>query len=178
MAAFPQPPASVVDLRARSAPGRGGTRRFSRRTPPPFHLRPGLLVEVLGLYDELRRLNHTVDRFERAAKDELERDADGDRGAARLLEQTRFLAATFRGYEERMAASGGVDEHALRAALLQSTSPAPLRRVIVTVADRAGDLDGLWPADFDLLARLPALENVDIISTAAVLSAGFHDRDS
>ena len=36
---------------------------------------------------------------------------------------------------------------------------APARRpfttIVVTMGDRLSDPDGLWPADFDLLARLP-----------------------
>jgi RecB family exonuclease len=51
-----------------------------------------------------------------------------------------------------------------------------MRRVIVTVADRIADGDGLWPADFDLLTRLPGLHQLDVVSTEAVLAAGFIER--
>ena len=34
----------------------------------------------------------------------------------------------------------------------------------------------MWPADFNLLTCLPGLEQVDVITTDAVLAAGFHER--
>ena len=34
----------------------------------------------------------------------------------------------------------------------------------------------MWPADFDLLARLPALERIDVVATEALLRAGLHER--
>jgi hypothetical protein len=61
-------------------------------TPAPFTLRPGLVAEVLQLYDALRRQLRTVHRFEEYLSEELERDVDIDRGAVRMLQQTRFLA--------------------------------------------------------------------------------------
>jgi RecB family exonuclease len=142
----------------------------------PFRLRAGLLAEMLALYDDLRRRDVSLDSFERRLTRELERDADVDRGAARLLWQTRFLAAAFRGYESRRAGSAALDEHALRALLLESSPVRPLIHVIVTVGERASDTGGLWPADFDLLARLPGLSVVDIVATHASLAAGLFDR--
>lgn len=142
----------------------------------PFRLRAGLLVEMLGLYDDLRRRDVSVDAFERLLTSELERDADSDLGAERLLKQTRFLAAAFRGYEARRDASGAVDEYALREQLLHAGVARPLRHVIVTAGDRTLDSSGLWPADFDLLTRLPLLERVDIIATHATIAAGLLDR--
>ncbi|MBI4476607.1 MAG: PD-(D/E)XK nuclease family protein, partial [Acidobacteria bacterium] len=64
------------------------------------------------------RLNRSVETFDRIMTDDLAPAADLDRGASRLLVQTRFLAAAFRGYERRLAASGSFDEHALRERLL------------------------------------------------------------
>ena len=55
-------------------------------------------------------------------------------------------------------------------------SARPLRRVVVTVADRLADSDGLWPADFDVLTRLPGLERLDLVCTEAVLAAGYIER--
>ena len=46
----------------------------------------------------------------------------------------------------------------------------------VTVADQAADASGLWLADYDLLARMPGLERLDLIATENVLAAGFHER--
>jgi len=142
----------------------------------PFRVRAGLLVQMLALYDDLRRRNISIDTFERLVAGDLERDAEVDRGAERLLRQTRFLAAAFRGYEARLAASGAVDEHALRAELLKSEPGRPMRHVIVTVGDRWLDPSGLWPADIDLLTQMPLLERVDIVATRGTIAAGLFDR--
>ena len=142
---------------------------------PPFNLRPGLVVEILALYDELRRRHRTVADFDRLMTGALEPGAEYDRGAARLLAQTRFLSAAFAEFERSLAALDAVDEHAIRARALES--PRPLyRHVIVTVADQAADRRGLWTADFDLLARMPHLTTVDVVATEALLEAGFHQR--
>ena len=61
---------------------------------------------MLDFYDAVRRHLRTVDDFERVAITELERDAESDRGAARMLEQTRFLVAAFRAYESPLDAAG------------------------------------------------------------------------
>ena len=60
-------------------------------TPAPFRLRSGLILEILSLYDELRRCGRTVEDFERHMIGSLEPVADTDRGAERMLRQTRFL---------------------------------------------------------------------------------------
>ncbi len=143
---------------------------------PPFELRPGLVPAIVGFYDDLLRQEGTVDSFERLVVADLEPSAELDRGARRLLRQTRFLAATFRGFEERMARTGRLDEHGLRRRALDDGLARPLVHIVAAVADHAADPDGLWPADVDLLARLPALERVDIVATEAVLGAGFHQR--
>ncbi len=52
---------------------------------------------MLALYDALRRQRRTVARFEEFLTDELAHS--DDRGAVRLLAQTRFLADAFRRYE-------------------------------------------------------------------------------
>jgi hypothetical protein len=147
----------------------------SGRMPPPFRLRPGLLMEMLAFYDDLRRCGASVETFERLVAGDLERDAEVDRGAARLLSQTRFLAAAFRTYETRRDAMDAVDESVLRSRLLEGASPRPLRHVIVTVAARSLDPAGLWPADFDLLARIPGLERIDVVATRATIAAGLLD---
>jgi RecB family exonuclease len=142
---------------------------------PPFNLRPGLIGEILGLYDELRRRHRTVADFERLMTDRLESSAEFDRGAARLLAQTRFLAATFVLFEAAVATVPAVDEHGVRALALMS--PRPLyRRVVITVGDQAADRHGLWATDFDLLTRMPGLEAIDVVATEALLAAGFYER--
>lgn len=144
--------------------------------PPPFRLRPGLQREVLGFYDTLRRHRRTVDDFERLVIGDLEPRAESDRGAERMLQQTRFFLATLRAYEARVAHSGGLDEHALREVLLASGGPSFFEQVVVTVGDRLCDPPGLFAADFDLLTRISSLEQVDVIATEATLAAGFHER--
>jgi len=142
---------------------------------PPFNLRAGLIGGILGLYDELRRRHKTVADFDRLMTGALEPGADYDRGAARLLAQTRFLATTFETFEQAIGAVDGVDEHRVRERAL--ASPAPLyRHVIVTVADQAADRRGLWTADFDLLARMPHLEAIDVVATEALLETGYYER--
>ena len=141
---------------------------------PPFAVRPGLVAEMLALYDALRRQLRTVARFEEFLTDELA--ASDDRGAVRMLAQTRFLAEAFRGYEARAAASGALDEHALRDRLLQEEPARPLQRVVVTVTDRVADPAGLWPADLDLLTRLPGLTRLDVVATETRLAGGWLER--
>src|SRR5260370_38389065 len=82
---------------------------------PPFNLRPGLIAEILALYDELRRRHKTVAAFDRLMTDTLESSAAYDRGAARLLAQTVFLTATFQAFERALAKVAGADEHTARA---------------------------------------------------------------
>ena len=139
-------------------------------------LRPGLVAEVLRFYDQLRRQRQTVTRFEELLEETLERDAEFDRGAARMLQQTRMLAATFRSYERRIAACDACDEHSLRALLMVQPAVPPLRAAVVTVADWIAEPGGLNGADFDLLARLPGLETIDVVATEEVLGSGFHQR--
>jgi RecB family exonuclease len=143
---------------------------------PPFRLRPGLIVQMLAFYDELHRRGRTLEAFERLMLDALEPSAEIDRGAARMLEQTRFLLGAFREYEARAAATSRLDEHALRRLALSGAGRSPFVHVIVTIGDRIADPHGLWTADFDLLARLPALERLDVIATERTLASGYHQR--
>ena len=144
--------------------------------PPPFRLRPGLLVEMLRFYDELRRRRKTIDDFDRLLTGDLASYAEYDRGAERLLRQTRFLAAAFRAYEARAAHSGGSDEHTMRRILLERAAQRPIAHVIVTTGDEIADAGGLWPADFDLLSRMPGLARLDVIVTEEQLAGGLHQR--
>ncbi len=165
-------------------------------TPAPFRLRPGLIVEILAFYDELRRRDKTVAAFERLMAASLEPSAEIDRGAERLLRLTRFLSAAFEVFERRIAGTGRVDEHGLRARLIEEPdgtgvrpqsldypqrgwnqdSRGQYRHVVVTVPDQSADPRGLWLADYDLLARMSGLERLDVIATENVLAAGFHQR--
>ncbi len=142
----------------------------------PFRLRPGLLAAILHFYDELRRRSRSLDTFDRTLHDRLSAGSDSDRGAARLLTQTRFLSATFAAFERRIGDSGAIDEHGLRTILLSTPPARPYRHIIICVPDQAASARGLWPADFDLLTRLPELQQLDIVATEALLAAGFHQR--
>ena len=159
----------VLLTRAASATIAGGT-------PAPFKLRPGLIVEILAFYDELRRRDKKVTDFDRLMTDSLQASVEIDRGAERLFRQTQFLAQALSRFESLAEASGRLDEHALRRMLLAHDGPPAYRRVVVSVADQAADPRGLWTADFDCLARLPGLESLDVIATENVLAAGFHQR--
>ncbi len=143
---------------------------------PPFRLRPGLIGAMLAFYDELRRNGRSVETFERLMVEDLDASAVADRGARRLLRQTRFLAAAFRAYDERVEAAGRFDEHRLRQRLLDAEVERPLTDLLVTVADSVAQPAGLHPADFDLLARLPGLARVTLIATDAVLDCGYAER--
>ena len=72
--------------------------------------------------------------------------------------------------------TGAVDEYALRAQLLETAPVRPLRHIVVTVGERSVDPAGLWPADLDLLTRLPLVEEIDIVATRATIAAGLLDR--
>lgn len=144
---------------------------------PPFRLRPGLIVQMLDFYDELRRREQTLDDFERLVTGYLAPSVDMDRGAERLMRQTEFLCAAFAGFERAISATGGIDEHGLRAILLGgSIAQRAFEHVIVTVADQAADPRGLYASDFDLLTRLPGLKRIDVVASEAMLAAGFHER--
>src|SRR5207247_2266263 len=84
-------------------------------------------------------------------------------GSLPLRDQTTSLAEAFRGYEKSVRESGACDEHLLRDRLLAGAGGDPLRRVLVTTADwiaSASGLNGLYAADFDLLARIPGLQHI------------------
>ena len=141
---------------------------------PKFRVRPGLVTEMLRFYDQLRRQSRSVGRFQELLEEAL--GGASDRGVDRLRQQTRFLARTFSLYEARIAESGAWDEHLLRAELeRQETDPAPAH-IVVTMPDWIADPHGLFIADFDLLARLPGIDALDLVATEQVLGSGFHQR--
>lgn len=140
-----------------------------------FRLRPGLVAEMLRFYDLLRRQSQQVKRFEELITEALG-SSDIDRGAQRMREQTQFLANAFREYERRVRESGAVDEHLLRERLVTEAASEPVTDVLITVADWIADADGLFVADFDLLARIPGLTSLDIVATERLLGSGLHER--
>ncbi|MBI4265166.1 MAG: PD-(D/E)XK nuclease family protein [Acidobacteria bacterium] len=143
---------------------------------PPFRLRAGLTSEILRFYDGLWRHQKDVDAFERLAVGMLEPGASHDRGAERLLRQTRFLVSAFRRFERRCEDSGALDEHALPRLLIATPSLQPWQHIVLTVGDRALDPCGLFPVDWDLLARIPGLTRLDVVATDAVVAGSFHER--
>jgi RecB family exonuclease len=142
---------------------------------PPFQIRPALVAEMLRFYDTLRRHQRDVDTFERLALGRLEPGAEIDRGAERLVRQTRFLVAAFRLFEAACR-DAGADEHDQRIRARTHAAAHPLRHIVVAVGDRAFDRYGLYDADWDLLARLPGLERLDVVTTEAVLAGAPHER--
>ena len=142
---------------------------------PPFEIRPGLISEILRFYDELRLRRNTVDDFERRTLYLLEPGASTDRGAERLVSQTRFLAAAFRAFE-RQVAEHGEDEHARRERLATTPASRPWRHIVLTVTDSAFDPYGLLPADWDLLTRIPHLGRLDAVVTDTMLAGALHER--
>ena len=147
-------------------------------TEPPFRLRAGLIVQMLDFYDELRRREQTLADFERLATGRLASSAAIDRGAERLLRQTEFLCAAFAAFERACEATGAIDEHGLRARLLDPAAAPPrgYDHIVVTVADQSADHRGLYATDFDLLTRLGGITRIDVIATENRLAAGFHER--
>ena len=142
---------------------------------PPFRVRPGLVAEMVRFYDDLRRSQKDVDTFERLALTMLEPGAADDRGAHQLVEQTRFLAAVFRDFKRRCSEQGD-DEHELRRRAIAESPARAYRHVVVAVADRTVDPFGLTPADWDLLARAPGVESLDVVVTDRVLAGALHER--
>ena len=173
---LPDAPAPLTGLEREVLLQAAAREAISSGHTPPFQLRPGLVAEMLAFYDALRRQMKTIADFERLAVEDLERAVALDRGAERLLAQTKFLVEAFAGYERRAREGRRGDEHVLREQLLSSTADPVYRHLIVTVGDRVNDAAGLWPCDFDLLSRLPGVERIDIVSTSACLDAGFGDR--
>ena len=146
--------------------------------PPPFAVRPGLIAAMLDFYDELRRRGRTVVRFADVLAVELAgADRDDDRGSHELMRQTAFLTHVFEEYERSLApVVAGIDEHQLRDRVLASPGSWPIDHIIVAVADHPTDPRGLWPADFDLLGRLPLLRRLDVVVTDHTHDAGFRER--
>ncbi len=143
---------------------------------PPFAVRPALVAEMVALYDHIRRQARTIEDFDRNLRAELEPAVESDRGAAALLAQTRFLTAVFDGYEARLAELGLADEHVARSVMLAASPRRPLLHLVVAVADRVADPEGLWPVDFTLLSMIPGLTRIDLVATENMLAAGFLER--
>jgi RecB family exonuclease len=143
---------------------------------PPFQLRPGLVAAIVRFYDALHRHQRTIDVFERLALGLLEPGAADDRGAERLVRQTRFLVAAFRCFERLVADTGRTDDVLLRRALVGTPAADPWRHVVLAVGDAAFDRYGLAAVDWDLLSRLPGLARLDVVVTERLLAGACHER--
>lgn len=176
-AALPNPPLQLTAFERDAMMQSAALAASSAVGDLPFKVRPGLVAEILRFYDQLRRQSQSVQRFAELLTAALGGGGElADRGAERLLRQTDFLVRTFHGYQQRLADSGACDEHTLRSRLLAESGDPAFHHVIVTVPDWIADPDGLFVADFELLARLPQLARLDAICTTAVLGSGFHER--
>jgi hypothetical protein len=80
---LPSPPRRLTELEREVLLNVAARDAAASDMAPPFRLRAGLLVEMLALYDDLRRRDASVDHFERVLVRELQNDAEDDRGAAR-----------------------------------------------------------------------------------------------
>jgi RecB family exonuclease len=170
-----EPPRLLTDAEREGLLGIACRAARDRGDEPPFRLRPGLIAAILHFYDELRRRQNRVGDFERRVLDLLEPGAATDRGAERLVRQTRFLVAAFREFETR-ARDHGVDEHGLRERSTEEASPRPFRHAVLTVADEAFDPCGLHPAHWDFLTRVPGLQRLDVVVTDIMLAGALHER--
>src|SRR5262249_3743194 len=68
------------------------------------------------------------------------------------------------------------DEHQLRAEILAAPAEHPYRHIVLTVTDVAFDADGLFSAEWDLLARMPGLERLDVVVTDTMIAGALHER--
>ena len=143
-------------------------RQAARVHRPPFLLRPGLVAEMLRLRDQVARLGHDPSAFLEDAAARLEDEAASDRGAQRLLLQTRFLREACKIFGARVAALDGLDEHALRQTLRHSNRAWCPRHLIVSVGDHHADAHGLWPVDLELLSRASGLRRLDVVATRRI----------
>lgn len=141
----------------------------------PFHVRPALVGAMLEFYDELYRRQRTVGRLRREVIAQLKGEHGADRGSDSLIHQTAFLVLSFLRYQRLVAQSGAADEHDLRARLLAERPQVPHTHIVVAVADHPSDPRGLWPADFDVIGRLPGLR-IDVVVTDELHDAGFRER--
>lgn len=157
---------------------RGARETLERRAAVtrPFDLRPGIVAAMLDFYDEIRRRERRVRVFARTVFDELRVEQGTDRGSESLIDQTRFLGFAFLAYERLARASGGVDEHELMRRLVATQPDLPFDDLVIGVADHPADPRGLWPSDFNLIGRLPAISTVHVVMTDEAHDAGFRAR--
>ena len=162
--------------RARRDRAGGGARRGrGRRASCRFSCGRASIAEMLRFYDQLRRQSQQVERFEELIDEALggRRRPRRPSGCARRRDSwPRRFASTSGASRD----SGACDEHVLRERLM--AEPAPIRSATSSSRRRLDcrPATDLYVADFDLLARIPGLEALDIVATERVLASGFHER--
>ena len=152
---LPQHAGMLTDTEREVLAGVASRAAIEEGREPPFRLRAGLIAEVVQFYDALQRHLKSVDTFERLALGALEAGAAEDRGAERLVRQTHFLASAFRHFERLVSTTDRLDAHALRRQLISEPAADPWRHIVLAVGDYTIDRHGLFPADWDLLTRIP-----------------------
>ena len=91
-------------------------------TPPPFRLRPGLIVQMLAFYDELRRREQSLDDFERLAVGGSHRAPRSIAAPSGCCARPSSSSPRSRLRAAHAAQTGCIDEHGLRALLLDPDS--------------------------------------------------------
>jgi RecB family exonuclease len=173
---LPQHPGLLTDTEREVLAGVACRTAIEEGYEPPFRLRAGLIAEIVRFYDALRRNLKSVDTFERLALGALEPGAAEDRGAERLVRQTRFLVSAFRHFERLIETTGRIDDHALRCRLIEEPASDPWRHVVLAVGEDATDRQSVCPADWDLLTRVPGLDRIDVVATDTMVAGAFHER--
>ena len=173
---LPQHAGMLTDTEREVLAGVASRAAIEEGREPPFRLRAGLIAEVVQFYDALQRHLKSVDTFERLALGALEPGAAEDRGAERLVRQTHFLASAFRHFERLVSTTDRLDAHALRRQLISEPAADPWRHIVLAVGDYTIDRHGLFPADWDLLTRIPGVERIDVVATDATVARSFHER--
>ena len=177
IARLPEPLRLLTGFEREAVLAAGAREAEEAGSPPPFHVRPALVAEMLALYDHLRRLGRTVDDFDRL----LDRRARAGgrigsrRGAAARADAIpvggvsclRIASARRRRRRRARRARPSVVGHA---------APSRFGTSSIAIGDRPFDPDGYWPADVAMLTTIPGLESIDIVATRNMLDAGYLDR--
>ena len=176
-ARLPSPPRRLSDLEREVLLNAAARDVADSDIGAPFRLRAGLLVEMLGLYDDLAPPRF-LGRCVRTAADARARARCRCRSRRRTPASADAISG---GVVSRLRGAARRDRSRRRVCACgrrcSRPSPArPLRHVILTVGERSVDPAGLWPADLDLLTRLPHLEQIDIVATHATIAAGLLER--
>ena len=128
----------------------------------------------MRFYNQLRRQGQSVDRYEELLIETLYADSDRSPSGccARRGSLPRRIAHTSSSWPRWRS----LTNTCCGRTSCEQSAAEPLGRVVVAVGDWIADPHGLFAADFDLLSRLPGLEQLDIVATTALLHSGFAQR--